>query len=704
MTATSILDVQVNDESFRNYVELFNKYRASVGELPGAWKDIAKQNEENSHVAETIVAALAAQTAILGEQLQQHSKIGDAAGRTNDKLRETDDRFKSLRHNAASVTAELLKWGSMIGTIGSALAIGGSLFGLDRLGAAATALNYGARGLGVNPAMQQAFGINFRRYTDPNSMLANTAAVQADQSKWYALNAAGIGYNEIAGDNPAQLSQRIVERARALWDQAGPNNRTAQFMQAYGLDQLLPGGLQDWRRIGSYSTGDIARSGQQTGIDARDFALHERALKDWTEFTTQMERAKTSIEDALIEGLAPLAPSLTHLSSAVVHMINELAHDPDIGHWIDELAAGVEWFAKYLTSQDFKSDLQTAKDDFHAFETALGSIVDWAQGVLTRLGILSGSAPRGPSSGPHGSNPQTDPQSLDYQPPLRDSDLNPDGTRSSVWTRHIPGLAQDPNNPRGIAGIRHWLGHNGMYFRLPGMDAHGNLPGSRDYDPSTDPATIDRWKQSAVVAPNSAIPSLERAAADKNGVPLDFMRGIFGLEAGLNPDGTPRVSPAGAIGIGQLMPGTAGRYHANPFDTAQNIDGSARYLHFLLNMFHGDQLAAAAAYNAGEGNAGVQKFFASGDTDMSGLPNETQKYVSNLIKRYGISAHPAEQETPRPDLIGRGAAPGGAMDKLAEAIDRLRRSSPPQGGGRTAVVVQNQTGGSVVVNTAQLAH
>ena len=89
------------------------------------------------------------------------------------------------------------------------------------------------------------------------------------------------------------------------------------------------------------------------------------------------------------------------------------------------------------------------------------------------------------------------------------------------------------------------------------------------------------------------------------------------------------ISPKGAQGLMQLMPGTAARYGVtNPYDVAQSISGGTRYLKDLLKMFNGRVDLALAGYNAGEG--AVMKY---GYT----IPpyNETQNYVRLIIKRYG---------------------------------------------------------------------
>jgi soluble lytic murein transglycosylase-like protein len=88
------------------------------------------------------------------------------------------------------------------------------------------------------------------------------------------------------------------------------------------------------------------------------------------------------------------------------------------------------------------------------------------------------------------------------------------------------------------------------------------------------------------------------------------------------------MSPKGAMGLMQLMPGTAARYGVtNPYDVAQSIMGGTRYLKDLLKMFNGRVDLALAGYNAGEG--AVMKF---GNT----IPpyNETRNYVRLILKRY----------------------------------------------------------------------
>jgi hypothetical protein len=94
------------------------------------------------------------------------------------------------------------------------------------------------------------------------------------------------------------------------------------------------------------------------------------------------------------------------------------------------------------------------------------------------------------------------------------------------------------------------------------------------------------------------------------------------------------VSPKGARGLMQLMPGTAARFGVTSiFEPRQNIEGGARYLRFLLDRFDGDVNLALAGYNAGEG--AVEKYGCR-------IPPyaETQEYVRRISRRYSLIQDP----------------------------------------------------------------
>ncbi len=90
---------------------------------------------------------------------------------------------------------------------------------------------------------------------------------------------------------------------------------------------------------------------------------------------------------------------------------------------------------------------------------------------------------------------------------------------------------------------------------------------------------------------------LIKTAAARHGVDPAFALAIAKNESGFRQSA---LSPKGARGVMQLMPGTAARYGADPRDLGQNIDAGVRYLRDLAELFGGDAILVAAAYNAGE--------------------------------------------------------------------------------------------------------
>jgi soluble lytic murein transglycosylase-like protein len=115
-------------------------------------------------------------------------------------------------------------------------------------------------------------------------------------------------------------------------------------------------------------------------------------------------------------------------------------------------------------------------------------------------------------------------------------------------------------------------------------------------------------------------------AALHNGLRPEFVRSVARAESGFHVSA---VSPKGAVGLMQLMPGTAAELGANPLDPKQNAEAGARYLKSLLLKYKdtADPVRMAlAAYNAGPG--AVERY--------RNIPpfRETQIYIERVVQRY----------------------------------------------------------------------
>ncbi len=121
-----------------------------------------------------------------------------------------------------------------------------------------------------------------------------------------------------------------------------------------------------------------------------------------------------------------------------------------------------------------------------------------------------------------------------------------------------------------------------------------------------------------------SLPSLLSDAGNRHGLDPALLKSMIATESNFNPRA---VSPKGARGLMQLMPGTADLLGVKDlFSAAENVQGGALYIRSLLERYQGDLAKALAAYNAGP--AKVDRY--------GGIPPyaETENYVRRVITRF----------------------------------------------------------------------
>ncbi|TMD45283.1 MAG: lytic transglycosylase domain-containing protein, partial [Chloroflexi bacterium] len=95
-------------------------------------------------------------------------------------------------------------------------------------------------------------------------------------------------------------------------------------------------------------------------------------------------------------------------------------------------------------------------------------------------------------------------------------------------------------------------------------------------------------------------------------------------ESGFNPKA---VSPAGAVGIAQFLPGTAAGLGVNPWDPIQALRGAAQLMASYARNYGGDYAKALAAYNGGSGTVQYAVNACGAANWMNCLPYETRHYI-----------------------------------------------------------------------------
>jgi len=150
--------------------------------------------------------------------------------------------------------------------------------------------------------------------------------------------------------------------------------------------------------------------------------------------------------------------------------------------------------------------------------------------------------------------------------------------------------------------------------------SHLSSPGS-----ATPYARRDALASSAF--PSTPKPDITAVVEDASGryqLDPDLVNSVIKAESGFN---VRAVSPKGAQGLMQLMPGTASKLGVpNAFDPRANVDGGTKYLRELLERYNFDLVKALAAYNAGpqrvERYGGVPPYY------------ETHAYVARIVRDF----------------------------------------------------------------------
>ena len=146
------------------------------------------------------------------------------------------------------------------------------------------------------------------------------------------------------------------------------------------------------------------------------------------------------------------------------------------------------------------------------------------------------------------------------------------------------------------------------------------VPHQKSYSSGQQSQGISAFSQSDLLSEARPYLPIVKDAAKKNAIIKSLILAVIKVESGFDPQA---VSRKGAMGLMQLMPGTATDLGVeNPFDPEQNIFGGAKYLSDCMNTFK-DLSLALAAYNAGPGKVARLK--------RVPLIKETQEYVKEVI-------------------------------------------------------------------------
>lgn len=640
MTVKSVLDVEIKDENFKRFLELFNKFKAEADKLPQGWAKFGDSIQQSGLKFGDIVAAMTAQ-AVLLKQMDRDQEINTKSVTKQELSWKHIAGFtKDAASHITSATRSLLKWTS-IGGIVSGLAGVGGLFGLERLANNVSTGRRASLGLGTSYGEQKAFGLNFGRFVNPDQFLGGVNQALHDISQRYSLLSVGVPGSLLQTNNAAAVGSDLLLRLKDLADQTNPAIYQ-QAIQARGLGGVVS--VADLERLHGMSRTEVLAQQARYKTDAAQLGLTGGTQERWQNFNTQLQRAGEKIENVLVKGLDRFTGPLSRLSDAVANSLGTIIASIKPSD-MDAIAKGIDNFATYIASPRFRTDLKTFVDDV---EYAAHKTVD----ALRWLGLL-------PSA-----------------PPANVSNLIPGGSKlpqapiSKTFIK--PGQGAVGGTLTGLGDILNALSFGGGKVSL-----------------SQGGPMIDQGDHAAHLVTNAdsrsirlkAIAAIERA----NHLPKGLLATVYGNESNFGSF-DPRYpwwkqNKAGALGPFQLMARTAGGIDRNDF--AQSSVKAGSELSRLYGTYHGDVAKTLAAYDWGQGNLN-KDIKAHGADWMSYLPKETADY----LRKAGVAVSTiatAQVQTAK------------SIDKLANAVKKGMSPS------KTTVTLSTNPGSSSVVIANQAA-
>ncbi|MDR3445982.1 lytic transglycosylase domain-containing protein [Dyella sp.] len=586
MSKTSVIDIPINDQQFREFYELFKKFRGDVGEMPEEWKKVG-ESAASSHEALAGAAG-----AIVESMLQASSHAKDLAGNLKDAslaqkqfrltTGESETGLKKLKHEAKELSDTIFGIGKFVlklGTIGLGTSIAG-LFGFDKLAQSAIRNQREARSLGLSTGEYRAFQTDLGRYVDP-SALENVANAKNDlmQQVWLQ-RASGLSLDQIGRTNTGDLAAQLAIKAHDWWASAPDSQKNSQFLQSTGFTQL-GFTLDDMRRLGATDRASLVSAQAQYGKDSRDLNISNRDTDAFYSFTRQLTLAGQKLESAFTNRLAQLGPTLGSLMTTLERDAEILINEVFSPENVRALESGIDTLVHFLGSQEFRNDVKILVD-------GIGQI---GKAILGALKLLAPDTSDGANT---------------------DKDGNP--LLESPASHQANGVGDKQANGGDTWVNRYFLDRNDYYGGTGQANATWGGPYYGEINPKT-----DKGKSNLAL-----LGGLEKIR--------NLPDGLLAATVAAESSGIANAkSNKGAMGAAQLMPDTAKWLGVtDPNDFGQSVRGEAKLYAYLQDHYKGDLRKEIGAYNWGPGNLdkAVAKY---GDDWEAHAPAETQNHIKRVL-------------------------------------------------------------------------
>lgn len=368
MAVKSVIDVQINDEKFKQFTGLFGQYQAALKELPSDWAKVNAEIGGANGVFEAFVAAMLAQSQLITKIEKTNKDTTNTTAKNATYWRDMSKSTRDVAGNIVNATTALLKWIGLTSVFSGLLGAGG-LYGIDRMAAGVASGQRSSQRLGMTYGENKAFDIAFSPVVDTGRFLGSVNEALSDLTKKGGFIGAGLTPGEQQGGT-AQVALNLLDHLKQFADATDPSN-LANMMTSKGLDQHIS--LEELKALRAKTPEEYSEFRNRFVDEKSRLNLSGDTQSAWTRFTQQMEDAGVSIENVFVRSLVKIEPQLADLSKGFVKLVEAIGDSDVVKGWIESAGRGLERFSTYINGQDFRD----AVNGFLASLDKLSESLSW---------------------------------------------------------------------------------------------------------------------------------------------------------------------------------------------------------------------------------------------------------------------------------------------------------------------------------------
>lgn len=374
MANKSVIDIDVNDEQFRDFYKLFIGFTRNLEKNAQRWEDLNVEIEKSGVILKDILAPTKEINSELRKTKAAFKKLVEETGQIGSNTKKTNKGMKAFFNfakktwkvskkiaisfkNTAKSIYKMGKGLTAFGLIGASLSGIATLWGLRELANSAVSRQRTARGLGDTPGRVTAFKTDYGRYVNPD-MLNTISSSQGNLTgRMWLSRSTGKSINDIQGMRPTQIAQLAIMSAKRWWDSTPVSIRTQEYARTKGFQEA---GIswQDLRRIGATSMLALKAAGSQFRADSSAFGFSDRSAGQWYNLSRQFSVAGNTIESSLTRKLAGLATPLSGLIKSVTDDFNALVNSELTPENIKSFGDAFHDVSKFIGSKEFISGIK----------------------------------------------------------------------------------------------------------------------------------------------------------------------------------------------------------------------------------------------------------------------------------------------------------------------------------------------------------